>query len=37
MPSDQKEIEAVLVPVPTKIWWADEIEGHLPQTEAFSD
>ena len=30
-------IEAVLVPVPTKIWWLDEIEDHLPQSLAFAD
>lgn len=37
MPSDDKEIVAVLVPVPTTIWWLDEIEDHLPQTVAFAE
>lgn len=35
-PNETTEVEAVLVSVPTKIWWYDEIEDHLPETEAFS-
>ena len=37
LPMSPEIIEAVLVPVPTTIWWLDEIEDHLPQSLAFAD
>jgi hypothetical protein len=38
MPNDaNKEVIAVLTPVPTVIGWLEDIQGYLPQTEAFTN
>ena len=38
MPNDtNREVIAILTPVPTVIGWLDEIQDYLPETEAFTN